>query len=69
MLLISYKLRLSYMGSDVGQILLTVGHHRDHLILYALVCEKKLAHMGKSSENSDLVCEKKLSIIHRWLSY
>ena len=29
------------MGSDVGQIFPTASLHRDHSILYALVCEKK----------------------------
>ena len=42
--LISYKLRLSHMGSDVGQIFPTASLHRDHLILYALVCEKNRIH-------------------------
>ena len=28
------------MGSDVGQIFPTASLHRDHSILYALVCEK-----------------------------
>ena len=30
------------MGSDVGQIFPTASLHRDHSILYALVCEKKI---------------------------
>ena len=46
------------MGSDVGQIFPTASLHRDHLISYALVCEKGLSHMGKNSGNLDLVCEK-----------
>ena len=46
------------MGSDVGQIFPTASLHRDHLILYALVCEKELSHMGKNSGNLDLVYEK-----------
>ena len=59
------------MGSDVGQIFPTVSLHRDHSILYALVCEKELSHMGKNNGNPDLVCEKDLylismSIIHCW---
>ena len=29
------------MGSDVGQIFPTASFHRDHSILYALVCEKE----------------------------
>ena len=41
--LILYKLRLSHMGIDVGQIFRTASLHRDHSILYALVCEKKLS--------------------------
>ena len=45
------------MGSDVGQIFPTVSLHRDHSILYALVCEKDLSHMGKNKGNLDLVCE------------
>ena len=40
--LISYKLRLSHMVSDVGQIFPTASLHRDHSISYALVCEKIL---------------------------
>ena len=47
--LISYWLpwlRLTHMGSDVGQIVPTVSLHRDHSILYALVCENKsILHM------------------------
>ena len=31
------------MGSDVGQIFPTASLHRDHSILYALVCEKALS--------------------------
>ena len=38
--LISYYLRLSYMGSDVGQIFPTASLHRDQSISYALVYEK-----------------------------
>ena len=49
------------MGSDVGQIFPTVSLHRDHSILYALVCEKELSHMGKKNRNADLVCEKLIS--------
>ena len=56
--LISYKLRLSHMGSDVGQIIPTASQHRDHSILYALVCEKELSQMGKNSGNTDIVCKK-----------
>ena len=32
------------MGSDVGQIFPTASLHRDHSILYALVCEKEISH-------------------------
>ena len=32
--------RLSHMGSDVGQIFSTASLHRDHSILYALVLRK-----------------------------
>ena len=56
-LLISYKLRSSHMGSNVGQIFLTASLPRDHSISYALVCEKKLSHMGKNNGNPDLVCK------------
>ena len=35
---------LSHMGSDVGQIFPTASLHRDHSILYALVCEKNRIH-------------------------
>ena len=38
------------MGSDVGQIFLTASLHRDHSISYALVCEKELSHMVKTTE-------------------
>ena len=44
--LIAYKLRLSHMGSDVGQIFPTVSLHRDHSILYALKCEKEISYMS-----------------------
>ena len=33
------------MGSDVGHIFLTASLHRDHSILYALVCEKEISHL------------------------
>ena len=46
------------MGSDVGQIFPTASLHRDHSILYALVCEKEISHMGENNGNPDLVCEK-----------
>ena len=46
------------MGSDVGEIFTTVSLHRDHSILYALVCEKELSHVSKYDGNPDLVCEK-----------
>ena len=42
----------------MGQIFPTACLHRDHLILYALVCEKELSPMGKKNGNPDLVCEK-----------
>ena len=45
------------MGSNVGQIFPTASLHRDHSILYALVCEKELSHMGKNNGNPDLECE------------
>ena len=44
--LISYQLRLSHMDSDVGQIFPTARWQRDHLILYALVCEKENPSLG-----------------------
>ena len=34
----------------MGQIFLTASLNRDHSILYALVCEKKLYHMSKTAE-------------------
>ena len=37
------------MGSDVGQIFPTARLQRGHWILYALVCEKELSHMGKTT--------------------
>ena len=58
MRLISYYLRLSHMGSDVGQIFPTSSLHRDHSILFAFVCEKELSHKGKNNGNPDLVCKK-----------
>ena len=45
------------MGSDVGQIFPTANIYRDHSILYGLVCEKELSHMGKTG-NLNLVCKK-----------
>ena len=42
--LISYKLHLSHMSSNVGQIFLTASLHRDHSILYTLVCVKIISH-------------------------
>ena len=42
----------------MGQIFPTASFHRDHSILYALVCEKELSHMCKNNKNPDLVCEK-----------
>ena len=50
--LISYKLRLSHMGSDVGQIFPTASLHRDHSISYALVCEKEKSIPGDHSFSS-----------------
>ena len=37
----------------------TASLHRDHSILYALVCEKEISHICKNNGNHDLVCEKK----------
>ena len=52
------------MGRDVGEIFPTVSLHRDHSILYVLVCEKELSHVSKNNGNRDLVCEKiEVSII------
>ena len=31
----------------------------DHSVLYGLVCEKEISHMGKNNGNPDLVWEKK----------
>ena len=44
--LISYLLRLSHMGSDVGQIFPTASLLRDHSISYEMVCEKEISFMG-----------------------
>ena len=52
--LISYWLpwlRLTHMGSDVGQIVPTVSLHRDHSILYALVCEKEISCLSGQNFN------------------
>ena len=46
------------MGRDVGKIFPPAALHRDHWIMYALVCEKEISHMGKINGNLDLVCEK-----------
>ena len=46
------------MDIDVGQIFPTASLHRDHSILYALVCEKELSHMGKNNRNPDQLCVK-----------
>ena len=59
--LISYKLRLSHMGSNVGHIFPTASLYRDHSILYALVREKEISYIGKNNGNHDLVCEKEFS--------
>ena len=45
------------MSVRVGKIFQTASLHRDHSILYALVCEKEISHMGKNNGDSDLVCE------------
>ena len=44
----------------MGQIIPTASLHRDHSILYALVCEKEISRMGKNNGNPNLVCELKL---------
>ena len=51
------------MGSDLAQIFPTGSYYRDHSILYALVCEKELSLMGKSSGNLNLVCENNIGRI------
>ena len=56
--------RLSHMASDVGQIFPTASQHRGHSILFTLVCENELSHMGKNSVNPDLVCEKTKSAVY-----
>ena len=61
--LISYKLHLSDMCSHVGQIFQTASLHRDHLILYALVCVKELSHMGKTTEIM-IWCARKRLVLH-----
>ena len=52
------------MGSDAGQIFPTLSQHRGHSILYTLVREKELSHMGKNGANPDLVCEKTKSAVY-----
>ena len=42
----------------MGLFFPTARLHRDHSILYALVCEKDLSHMDKNSRNRNLVCKK-----------
>ena len=44
---------LSHIGSDVGQIFPTASLHRDHSILYALVCEKMLSHIPVTAHEKD----------------
>ena len=61
--LVLVMLRLSHMGSDVGQIFPTASLHRDHSISYALVCEKEISYMGKNTGNPDPVCEKMSSLL------
>ena len=46
------------MGSDVGQIFPTASLHRDHSILYALVCEQELSNIGQNIGNANQVYEK-----------
>ena len=41
------------MGSDVGQIFPTASFHRDHSILYALVCEIILSHIPVPARGKD----------------
>ena len=41
----------------MGQILPTTSYHRGDSILYALVCEEEISHIGKNSGNLDLVCK------------
>ena len=50
------------MDGDEGQIFPTASLHRDHSILYALVCEKEISHMGKNNGNPDLVCEDQIDL-------
>ena len=59
---ISYLLRLSHMGSDVGKIFLRRRAGIGITQSYALVCEKELSHMGKNNRNPNLVCEQILFI-------
>ena len=54
--LISYKLRLSHMGSNVGQIFPTANLHRDHSISYALECEKYFSDSELTLGSLYLVC-------------
>ena len=49
------------MGSDVTDFFPTASLHRDHSILYALVCEKEISHIDKNNGNPDRVFEKFLS--------
>ena len=42
------------MGSHVGQIFPTASLHRDHSILYALVCEKEISHQRGRNLNQGL---------------
>ena len=53
------------MGSDVGQIFPAASHHRGHSILYTLVYENELSHMGKNGVNPDLVCDKTKCAVYK----
>ena len=65
---ISNQSRLAYLvlvtliahGYDVGQIFPTASLHRDHSILYALLCEIELCHMGKNNGNLHLGVQDKV---------
>ena len=63
------------MGNDVGQIFPTASLHRDHSILYALVCEKELSQMGNATE-IPIWCARQLSkscfcykVIHKVMTW
>ena len=53
----------------MGQVFPTASSHRDHSIGYALVCEKEISHMCKSSGNFNLACKEILYCVEFFLLF